>query len=80
MVSIAIIVMIISAEVVIPVRIVVKVTVGAITVAIVVTALKLFVIVETVVVIAPMYAPAAKRNVATAPVICVLIVATAKPA
>ena len=80
MVSIAIIVMIISAEVVIPVRIVVKVTVGAITVAIVVTALKLFVIAEMVVVIAPMYAPVAKRNVATAPVICVLIVATAKPA
>ena len=64
----------------IPVRSAVKETAGAITVAIVVTALKLFVIAETVVVIAPMYAPVAKRNVATAPVICVLIVATAKPA
>ena len=63
-----------------PVRSAVKETAGAITVAIVVTALKLFVIAETVVVIAPMYAPAAKRNVATAPVICVLIVATVKPA
>ena len=63
-----------------PVRSAVKETAGAITVAIVVTALKLFVIAETVVVIAPMYAPAAKRNVVTAPGICVLIVATAKPA
>ena len=63
-----------------PVRSAVKETAGAITVAIVVTALKLFVIAETVVVIAPMYAPVAKRNVATAPVIYAHIVVYAKPA
>ncbi len=63
-----------------PVRSAVKETAGAITVAIVVTALNLFVIAEMVVVIAPMYAPVAKRNVVTAPVIYALTVAIVKPA
>ena len=63
-----------------PVRSAEKETAGAITVATVVTALKLFVIAETVVVIAPMYALVAKRNVATVPVIYAHIVVYAKPA
>ena len=63
-----------------PVRSAEKETAGAITAATVVTALKLFVIAETVVVIAPMYALVAKRNVATAPVIYAHIVVYAKPA
>ena len=73
-------VMRISVEAATAVRNVAKETAGAITVATVVTALKLFVIAETVVVIAPMYALVAKRNVATAPVIYVHIVVYAKPA
>ena len=67
--SIAIIVMIISAEVVIPVRIVVKVTVGATTVITAVIVLKQFAIAETAAQIVQRYAPDVQRNVATVPVI-----------
>ena len=78
--SIAIIVMIISAEVVIPVRIVVKVTVGATTVITAVIVLKQFAIAETAVQIVQRYAPDVQRNVATVPVIYAPTVATANPA
>lgn len=68
-VSIVIIVMRISAEVVIPVKSVVKVTVGATTAITVVIVLKQFAIVVTVAQIVQRYAPDVQRNVATVPVI-----------
>lgn len=72
--SIAIIVMIISAEVVIPVRIVVKVTVGATTVITAVIVLKRFVTVVAVVQIVPMFAQNVLNNAKTVQVLFAHIV------
>ena len=77
-VSIVIIVMRISAEVVIPVKSVVKVTVGATTAITVVIVLKQFAIVVTVAQIVQRYAPDVQRNVATVPVIYVPTVVIAR--
>ena len=70
----------ISAVTVIPVRIVVKVTVGATTVITAVIVLKQFAIAETAVQIVQRYAPDVQRNAATVPVIYAPTVATANPA
>ena len=74
MVSIVIIVMIISAVVVIPVRNAVKVTVGAITVITAATVLKRFVTVVAVVQIVPMFVPNALSNAKTVQVLFAHIV------